>query len=131
MSEENVEIVRQLSDAFDAGDWDAALSPYDDGAELDMTRIPAGGVYRGPEGVRQFFGRWIASWDRFEVERLDLIDAGDAVVQISRITGIGKTSGAEVQMRSADVFFIEDGRIVRHVAYPDAAEALADLGLSQ
>lgn len=131
MSKRNVEIVRQVSDAFDAGDWDSALAPYDEDAELDMTRIPAGDVYHGPEGVRQFFGRWIASWDRFEVERLDLIDAGDAVVQISRITGTGKSSRAQVQMRSADVFFMQDGLIVRHVAYPDAAEALADLGLAE
>jgi hypothetical protein len=34
-------------------------------------------------------------------------------------------------MRSADVFFMKDGRIVRHVGCPDATEALADLGLSQ
>jgi hypothetical protein len=33
-------------------------------------------------------------------------------------------------MRAADVVTFEDGRIVRHVGYPDAAEALAELGLS-
>ena len=75
--------------------------------------------------------RWIVAWDRFEAERLDLIDAGDAVVMISRITAVGRGSGAEVQMHSADVFFLEGGRIVRHVGYPDAAEALDDLGLSK
>jgi ketosteroid isomerase-like protein len=80
MSEENVETVRRVNDAFRAADWDAALSPYDDEAELDMTRMPAGGVYRGPACVHEFFGRWIAAWDRFEAERLDLIDAGDAVI---------------------------------------------------
>jgi ketosteroid isomerase-like protein len=76
------------------------------------------------------YTRWIAAWERFQAERLDLIDAGDAVVLVSRITRVGKGSGAEVQMRAADVFFVEDRRIVRHVGYPDAAEALADLGLS-
>jgi uncharacterized protein len=131
MSDENLEIVRRVSDAFRAADWDAALSSYDEEAELDMTRVPAGGVYRGREGVREFFTRWIAAWDRFEAERLDLIDAGNAVVLVNRIKGVGKDSGAEVQMRSADVFFLQGGRIVRHVGYPDAAEALADLGLSK
>jgi ketosteroid isomerase-like protein len=131
MSDENVEIVRRVNDAFRAADWDAALSPYDDEAELDMTRMPAGGVYPGPDGVHEFFGRWIAAWDRFEAERLDLIDAGDAVILVNRITAVGKGSGAEVQMRSADVFFMKDGKIVRHVGYPDAAEAIADLGISK
>jgi ketosteroid isomerase-like protein len=131
MSQENVEIVQRVSDAFLAADWEAALRSYGDAAELDMTRMPAGGVYHGPEGVREFFTRWIAAWDHFEAERLDLIDAGDAVVQVSRITGVGKGSGAEVQMRSADVFFVEDGKIVRHVGYPDAAEALEATGLRE
>ena len=113
-----------------AADWDAALGLYDDEAELDMTRMPAGDVYHGPEEVRKFYTRWIAAWERYQAERLDLIDAGDTVVLVSRITGVGKGDGAEVQMRAADVFLVEDGRIVRHVGYPDAAEALADLGLS-
>jgi ketosteroid isomerase-like protein len=130
MSQENVEIVRRVNDAFHAADWDAALGLYDDEAELDMTRMLAGDVYHGPEEVRKFYTRWIVAWERFQAERLDLIDAGNAVVLVSRITGVGKGSGAEVQMRAADVFFVEDGRIVRHVGYPDAAEALADLGLS-
>ena len=130
MSEENVEIVRRVNDAFHAADWDAALGFYDDEVELDMARMPAGDVYHGPEEVRKFYTRWIAAWERYQAERLDLIDAGDTVVLVSRITGVGKGSGAEVQMRAADVFFVEDGRIVRQVGYPDAAEALADLGLS-
>ena len=129
MSEENVEIVRQLNDAFRVGDWDTALEPYDEEVELDVTRLPAGDVYHGPEGVREFFTHWITAWESFEVERLDLIDAGDVVIMISQITGVGKSSGAQVKMRSADVFYIENGKIARHVAYPDAAEALASFGL--
>jgi ketosteroid isomerase-like protein len=89
----NVEIVRRVSDAFRAAEWDAALGANDDEAELDMTRMPAGGVYHGPDGVRDFFTRCIAAWDRFEAERLDLIDAGNAVVLVNRITGVGKGSG--------------------------------------
>jgi hypothetical protein len=34
-------------------------------------------------------------------------------------------------MRSADVFFMKDGKIVRHVGNPDAAETFADLGISK
>lgn len=49
MWEENVVVVRRVNDAFHAADWDAALGLYDDEAELDMTRMPAGDVYQGPE----------------------------------------------------------------------------------
>jgi ketosteroid isomerase-like protein len=130
MSSENVEIVRRMNDAFRAGDWETSLEAYDEEAELDASRIPGGGVHRGPEGVRRFFASWMSPWERFEVDRLDLIEAGDAVVMLSQITGVGRDSGVEVTMRAADVFYLEDGKIVRHIGYPDADEALADLGLS-
>jgi ketosteroid isomerase-like protein len=130
MSEPNVEIVRRMNDMFRAGDRDATLAFYSEDAELDTTRMPGGGVHHGPEGVRKFFTRWLGAWESFDVERLELIESGDTVVMISRISGIGRGSGAQVDMRAADVFLLEDGKIVRHVAYPDAAEALAELGLS-
>ena len=130
MSQENVEVIRRVNDAFRAGDWAVALQGYEEDAELDTTRMPGGGIAHGPEGVREFYIRWMVAWEQFQAERLDLIDAGDTVVLISRISGIGKGSGAEVTMRAADVFLLNDGKIARHVAYPDAAEALADLGLT-
>ena len=130
MSEENVEIIRRVNDAFRAGDWEAALAGYEEDAELDTTRMPGGGIAHGPTGAREFYTRWMAAWDQFQAGRLELIDAGDTVVLISLISGIGKGSGAEVTMRAADVFLLNDGKIVRHVAYPDAAEALADVGLA-
>jgi uncharacterized protein len=124
MSEENIELIRRVNDSFIAGDWDEALSAYSKNVELDTTRMPGGGIYRGPEGAREYFIGWLGAWDNFHAERLDLIDTGGTVVLLSRM------SGAEVNMRTADVFTLEDGKIVRHVGYPDAAEALADLGLS-
>ena len=129
MSEENVEVIRRVNDAFLAGDWEVALGAYEEDAVLDTTRMPGGGIAHGPQGAREFYTRWIAAWDGFQSERLELIDAGDTVVLISRISGTGKGSGAEVTMRAADVFLLKDAMIVRHVAYPDAAEGLADLGL--
>jgi ketosteroid isomerase-like protein len=131
MSEENIELIRRVNDSFIAGDWDEALSAYSENVELDTTRMPGGGIYRGPEGAREYFIGWLGAWDNFHAERLDLIDTGGTVVLLSRMSGTGKGSGAEVTMRTADVFTLEDGRIVRHVGYPDAAEALADLGLSE
>jgi ketosteroid isomerase-like protein len=129
MAEENLETVRRMQDAFTAGDFDAALEPYAEDAELDMTRMPGGGIYHGPEGVREFFTRWMGAWERFDVERLRLVEAGDAVVVVSRISAIGKGSGAEVTMLTADVFYVEDGAVSRHVGYPGADEALRELGL--
>ena len=62
---------------------------------------------------------------------VELIDCGDEVIGIQDITATGKASGATVKMRSADVFTIDGGKVVRHVGYPDASEALEAVGLGQ
>jgi hypothetical protein len=50
MSQENVEIVRWLHEAFARGDNDTPFSVYDPEIEWDMTRLPLPGeesVYHG------------------------------------------------------------------------------------
>jgi ketosteroid isomerase-like protein len=47
------------------------------------------------------------------------------------ITGTGKASGAAVTMRSADVYTLAGGKVVRHVGYPDVSLALEAAGLSE
>jgi hypothetical protein len=131
MSQENVEIVEALVRAFRAGEWDEALRIYDEAAELDLTRLPGGGVYRGQDGVRDFFTRWVGSWQQFEAEPLEFIDRGDVVIAVMRIRAVGLGSGAPVTMRSADVYTVANGRVVRHVGYPDASEALEAAGLRE
>jgi ketosteroid isomerase-like protein len=131
MSQENVEVVRQMVEAARRGDWETAMSFYEETVELDQSRMPDGGIYNGLEGVRRFFGRWFASWDEFEIEPQQLIDAGDQVVSIDVIRGTGKGSGVEVTMRSANIYTLQNGRVVRHAGYPDASDALEAVGLSE
>jgi ketosteroid isomerase-like protein len=131
MSRENVEIVKRVREAFMRGDWDTAIAAYDQAVELDMTRMPGGDMYSGPDGVRAFFAGWVGSWDGFKVTPVDLIDGDNEVIGIQDITATGKASGATVKMRAADVFTIAGGKIVRHVGYPDASEALEAAGLRE
>jgi ketosteroid isomerase-like protein len=51
MSQENVEIVRCCCEAFDRGDYEAALEVLAPDVEYDLSHFPDGGVYRGHEGV--------------------------------------------------------------------------------
>ena len=131
MSQENVEIVRRIIEAAQRADWDAAMSGYDPAVVLDQSRMPGGGVYHGHDGVREFYGGWVASWEDFRIESERLIEAGDQVIDINEVSGKGKGSGVAVKMRTANVWTIERGRVVRHVGYPNAAEALKAAGLSE
>jgi ketosteroid isomerase-like protein len=129
MSQNNLEVAKALLGAAQRGDWRAALAAYDPGVELDMTRFPGGGLESGRDGVQRFFRRWFGTWDRLEVTPERFIDAGDDVVVMLRIAGVGKASGAEISMRSADVMTIRAGKVVRHVGYLDRSEALQAVGL--
>ena len=131
MSQENVKVVRTIVEAAERGDWEAALSAYDDGVVLDQSRMPGGGVYHGHAGVREFYRRWIAAWDSFRIEVERVIDAGEVVVDVNTVSGIGTESGAAVTMRTANVWHVEGGKVVRHVGYPDASMALEAAGLSE
>jgi ketosteroid isomerase-like protein len=131
MSQENVKVVQRIIQAFMQRDWPTALDCYDDAVELDQTRMPGGGVYHGHDGMNAFYARWIGSWNEFEAKLVELIDAGDDAIAILDMSGVGKTSGVAVTMRSADVYTVAGGRVVRHVGYPDASEALEAVGLRE
>jgi hypothetical protein len=96
MSPENVMVVQRIIQAFMQRDWPTALDCYDDAVELDQTRMPGGGVYHGHDRMNAFYARWLGSWDEFEAKLVELIDAGDDVIAILDISGVGKTSGAAV-----------------------------------
>jgi ketosteroid isomerase-like protein len=130
MSWENVEVVKALVRATQRGDWTAALEAYDPAVELDATRLPGGGIESGRDGVERFFRQWFGTWENLEVTPERFIDAGGhRVVVLLRIAGVGKGSGIETFMRTADVMTVRAGKVIRHVGYLDVSEALQAAGL--
>jgi ketosteroid isomerase-like protein len=133
MSEENVEIIRRATDAYNRRDSQEAVLYMDPEIEWDMSRIqvPEPGVYRGFGGLLTFLESWDESWEAHEIEPQEFIDAGDQVVLISRQLGRGKMSGVDVEQQLAQVWTLRDKRIVRMTAYPSKADALGAVGLSE
>jgi ketosteroid isomerase-like protein len=133
MSQENVEIVRNLYRAWDAGDRDAALRVADPEVVVDATRRvfnPA--TYVGVEGVRRWRADMDEVWQEFRTEQLQFIDAGDHVVVSGRLVGKGKASGVEVEQPIASVWTLRAGRVIRWaMGYTDHREALEAVGLSE
>jgi ketosteroid isomerase-like protein len=81
--------------------------------------------------MHEFYRRWLGTRDHFDDHPVEFIDTGDAVLVIMEISGAGKGSGASVTMRTADVYTVAAGKVVRHVGYPDASEALEAAGLEE
>src|SRR4051794_22410376 len=133
MSQENVEIVRRQSEAYARGDWEEAMSFLDPNVVYDISQYSAGGSeYHGLEGVREGFGEWIASWEDYRTEVLEVIDGGeDKVVAVTLQTGTGRASGAPVEVANAVVNTMRNGKVIRIDLYPTRAAALKAVGLSE
>jgi uncharacterized protein len=93
--------------------------------------MPGGKTYHGHEGVREFYVGWVGTWDDFRIKLERVVDAGDRVVDINEVSGTGRGSGAPVRMRTGNVWTVEHGKVVRHVGYPVASEALEAAGLRE
>ena len=133
MSQENVEIVRRLIEAWNSNEPDTVIDILDPGIVLDATRrLVNPKTYTGIQGMRRMLAESHEVWEEFRMEPDELVDAGDRVVAIGRWVGRGAGSGVEVQLPVADVFTLHDGRIVRsEIGFTDRAEALEAAGLSE
>ncbi len=139
MSEENLEIARRISEAFEAGvergDFTAA---WETGAVAeDCELIPAPEhpeqrSFEGREGFSEFMLGWTEDFENYSVHRERLIDAGeDRVVGFFTQSATGKASGAPIDQGYAIVYELEDGQLVRLRIYLDRDAALQAAGLSE
>jgi ketosteroid isomerase-like protein len=134
MSEENVEVVRRLNDLWKSRDLAQIPELCDPEIVIDTSRnVFNPDAYRGYDGVQRLVEGTDEMWDSFEVELLEVIDAGDdTVFAASRISGVGRGSGVEVEMDLFQVVTLRDGKVVSAIGgYRDRAEALEDAGLSE
>ncbi|MEK6326304.1 MAG: nuclear transport factor 2 family protein [Actinomycetota bacterium] len=132
MSEENVEIVRAINDAFNRGDATTALQWVDPEIEAESwVALGAEGAYRGKDGILRLMASFWESFDNPRAEIEECIPAGDDVVIGVRYFGRGKASGIEVDTDGAQVVTLRDGKVVRWRIFQSMAEALEAAGLRE
>jgi ketosteroid isomerase-like protein len=128
MPQENVEIMHRCNERANAGEWDAVLDEvYHPDVELrDLRHAPdLPEVVRGREAVRRVLANWIAAYEELGAEVYDFVDADPWVVCDTRWYGRGTGSDVPIDVRGADAYELEDGRVARVIiGYPDPATAL-------
>jgi ketosteroid isomerase-like protein len=150
MSEENVELVRRTNEPLQgvdvapsfraalAGNTDA-ISPqvsagfaawldlFDSDIEIDTSRVdmPGFGIFRGLDGIRQLFSRWIEEWEHYSWIHSNLSDAGEHVILDSEIHATGTSSGVEVVWTHSQTYTFRAGKVVRWCVFNDRASALS------
>jgi ketosteroid isomerase-like protein len=127
MSQGNVEIVRELWDAYSRGDFDRVLAlsdPY-----VVLVSLEEGPLY-GPDAVRANYARWMEAWEEQPETTVEEVTGnGDHVFVIACFQGRGRGSGVRVEQRLYEVYTLRNGRILRVDEFSDRAEALKVAGL--
>jgi ketosteroid isomerase-like protein len=131
MSQENVEVVRRMWEAFLGSDPLQGLSFCDPDIEWDGTNLPDGTVARGHEAILEHALRWAEMWEDWRMEPQQFIDAGgDKVVLIFRELGRSE-SGAQMDERHAELYRVRSGKIAYRKGFSDPAEALEAARLAE
>jgi uncharacterized protein len=125
VSQENVDLVRGIYQAFGSGDVADVLSRLRDDIvwnEAENYPYADGNPYRGPDAVLGVFGRIAADWDGFTIIPNKFLDAGDTVVVLGRYRGTYKATGRAQNSQVVHVWRIVDGKAASFQQYVDTLQ---------
>lgn len=129
MSQENVEIVREVYDGWMRGDFSAG-DAFDPEIEFVMTDWPEGTAVHGLEAMARAWQASLNAWEDFRAAPGEIFDAGEhVVVVVTHVTARGKSSGIETMASTATIWTLEAGKVIRLALYWDGAKALEAAGL--
>ena len=130
MSRENLELIREGFAAHNRGDLDALTEVYAEDVVFETLLL---GTHHGKEGIRLLYAENQKTLSGYTIDPVELIDAGDRVVAVAQVNGVGPVSqiAMEGRDRFAFLFTIENGRVVREQAFRNRQEALEAAGLAE
>ena len=132
MSQENVEAVRRIFEAWASGDWSIGNEFLDQHAVCVVSSdFPAFGAYYGVDGIRAYWRDFVAQWERLTFEAKELQAVGDTVLAEAIQHAKGRASGIEGDISYFILFTFRGARIVRMESVMTRAEALEAVGLSE
>jgi ketosteroid isomerase-like protein len=143
MSENDVQLVRQLLGPFEQGDivplfhddaiW-ASLAPFfTPDFECVFVREDVGrAVYPGLDGLRAAWLDWLEPWDSYLAVIDDVIDAhAGRVLVLTSDHARPKGASAETTFTGAPVWTVRDGKVARIEFYWNRADGLAAAGMAE
>jgi ketosteroid isomerase-like protein len=124
MSDPSLELVRESLRRFN-DDRDAVYELLSEEivAEIPPSLSAEPDVYEGHAGIRRYIDGFDGMLEDVRFELLELHREGDQVIAELILKGRGVASGIDVELPSAVVHWIEDGKITRMEPYPDLKSA--------
>ncbi len=128
-----IEGIRRAYDAFSRGDIQGAVEAVDLAPDIlwsEPEDFYAGGTYRGPQGVAEYLTLSYEASEKVQSLPEEILEVGDKIVVLVHFQAWPKGGGQMREGRIADVYTVQDGKIVQMQAYSDPEEARKAVGLS-
>jgi ketosteroid isomerase-like protein len=132
VSSERVRRILEGLEAFNSGDFEAAIADFPEDVEWRvLEQLPEQGPFRGREGVLRFWESWRESFSDFHAEVDEVLDAGDHVIVMLHMVGRGRDSGADVETPTyAQMWTFRGDEVERVRMLQSKKEALEAAGMS-
>jgi ketosteroid isomerase-like protein len=132
MSQSNVEMVRQATEALnrlDAGALAALLTP--DAEIVPLRAAMEETVYRGPRAAADFVADVRESWQDLHLDETEIRDLGEHALAFGVMRARGRLSGAPLETQLAWVVHFREGLITSVRTFTDLAKAREAAGVRE
>lgn len=130
MESSGARAARRFAEAITACDREAALAVCHPEIEFRSVLGISGRAYLGLEGVLRYLDDVESAWNEWRVEVHRILDGPDGRVLIEMtMHAQGKESGLSLAERTAHIWTIKDGLLLRNQPYRRPELALRELGL--
>ena len=131
MSQENVKFLREGFRAVASGDSDSwqVLSRSRISPNFEFRSVLLGQVFSGPRWAEEFQEEIRQAFDDFSLEVEEIVDLGEHVVVVVRVSGRGAGSGVPTAQQRGFVWTFDGTTAIAATQYPSKADALAAVGV--
>ena len=136
MSQQNVQAMRRLYDAFNSGDletFERGLSRDLVWNEADNSLNSAGNPYRSFDAVRDgVFAPTMRDFDQFRCDLEQLLDAGEFVIGTGRYRGKNRATGKQLSAQFCHLLHVDpNGKLDRLQEFTDTLQEAIVAGRTQ
>jgi ketosteroid isomerase-like protein len=122
---------RTFAETITSGDRPAAVAVCHPEIEFESMLGLTGHRYLGHAGIGQYFDDVESAWEDWSVDVERTVEGPDGRVAIvMTMRARGKGSGVPLAIRTAHIWTLRDGKLVRNELFRDPEAALRDLGVA-
>ncbi len=124
----NTDFVRKWVADWNRGEIDALVAAAPADMEWTVAREhPDATTHKGVDAVADYLREWLQMMPDLRIDIEEIVEEGDRVLSILRLSGTGMGSGATTQVTTATITTFRDGVAVRTEEFLDTEEARAML----